>query len=70
MELRCIKGFTLPSPYKVYDDGKVYQVPVDKYDLKKTPWLKYFDAPAAKEDPPAPSKKREPHPLDGIDDLK
>lgn len=46
MDLRCNKRFTLPSPYRTFDEGRVYHLDVEKYDLKKYPWLKFFDAPA------------------------
>ncbi len=48
MDLRCIKRFTLPSPYKTFDDGKVYHLDVEGYDLKKYPWLKFFAPPDEK----------------------
>lgn len=48
MDLRCNKAFTLPSPFKSYERGKAYHLEVEAYDVKKYPWLKFFDAPAPK----------------------
>lgn len=57
MELRCIKAFTLPAPYKPYDAGRVYSVDVEAYDVKKYPWLKFFEAPAPKAEAPKKAKR-------------